>query len=128
VEHIHQMFGTVKSEVFGKIGTALYQYQLGESLKIISQLNKEGKDPRIFIKNFNIFLRDMLIKNYNSKVFRMAKIFTQAENDMRYAAQPQMVFELAIIEAAQRPDNDLQNALERIAALEKKLKSLQGAD
>ncbi|MEK3732685.1 MULTISPECIES: DNA polymerase III subunit gamma/tau [Paenibacillus] len=121
-EQVMNMTGGIASEQFGRLASALKQGDAGAVLQIVEQFMQEGKSADKCMENLLYYFRDLLMikmvpnadkltdRVLNPAEFEeMAAAFTQAQlfqmidtlnryqSEMKYASQPQTLFEVALL-------------------------------
>ncbi|CAM3112709.1 DNA polymerase III subunit gamma/tau [Paenibacillus sediminis] len=163
-EQVVNMTGGIPSEQFAQLASALKQGNAGQVLQMIEGFMEEGKSADKCMENLLYYFRDLLMikmvpnadkltervlnpdhfeqmaKGFTrDELFRIIDILNHYQTEMKYAAQPQALFEVALLkicsvpqstEAASQPGAKVAEASEvkqlkqQLAALEKKLEQL----
>ncbi|MBP2002741.1 DNA polymerase-3 subunit gamma/tau [Paenibacillus shirakamiensis] len=122
LEHVLSMTGGMASAQFAELAKAISQGDIGITLQIIERLMQEGKSADKCMENLLYYFRDLLmitmVPNAEGMTERIldptdfgevAKTFTKRQlfgiidtlnhyqTEMKYAAQPQMLFEVALL-------------------------------
>lgn len=109
LEDIHSILGTVREELLKGIFQALMSGRSGEVLEIIGDIISQGKDLRIFLKELNGYLRNILLETICSQgtsgkdAERLSSVIgklVRTEQDMRWSTQPRILLEVAMVQAA----------------------------
>lgn len=127
---IHNILGTVQQDIFIRMTKLLTGGQTGEALELIAQVSDMGKDLRLFAREITSYLRGLLIENLslenrsidNESLYNLLQVLVQAEQEMKWSAQPSLVLELAVIKASRPELNASPESLaRRLAELERKV-------
>lgn len=149
---VMEILGATNAEVIIGLIDAVIGGNAGKILEITDDLSRMGKSTGVLIKDIIKTLRDLLVittcaspndilslpsdifaalksvavKTDKERLLRVIEIFTDAENSLRYSAQPRTVFETAAVKAA-RPtaDYDIDALLSRITKLENELNRIK---
>lgn len=147
-EDVNEILGSSNVELITEFTEKLLAGETGAVLSVIESLAALGKSMGVLTKDITGIVRDLLViktcKTANTilglpetrfntlsniaggvseaRLIRVLEIFAQAENELRYATSPRVVFETAAVKAA-RPeaDYDIDALLSRVKALEDKL-------
>ncbi|MEC0372150.1 DNA polymerase III subunit gamma/tau [Paenibacillus chibensis] len=167
-EQVLSMTGGIASEQFGRLAGAIQKGDAGLVLQMVEDFMQEGKSADKCMENLLYYFRDLLmiqmIPNANKltdrvlhpeeyqemaasfsrqQLFHMIDTLNHYQSEMKYASQPQTLFEVALLklcgsqgaaagyeqahaqQAAAPADSGEVNQLKRqVAALEKKLEKL----
>ncbi|MDR3185892.1 MAG: DNA polymerase III subunit gamma/tau [Christensenellaceae bacterium] len=132
------------------LAEAILDADFGKALNISRQFAEHGKSVSVTIRELASFFNDMIavknIKGYsasflnddyvkvsklaekfdNLKISRASDIFSILDGQIRYNTQPQIIFDAAIIRAAElRTDHTPDALLSRMTILEKKLDEIK---
>jgi DNA polymerase-3 subunit gamma/tau len=113
------MTGGVASDQYAQLANAIVKKDIGEGLQIIDQLMKEGKSAERCIEGFIHYFRDLLVVSMapdfanqtqhfklpeeqlsqfkNTQLFKIIEILNRYQGEMKYAAQPRTLFEVAMM-------------------------------
>lgn len=133
-EHVHRILGTVGEEAVRAAAQALVAGRADALLSQVDALAEEGKDLRLFAAGLVACLRDLLVEQVcggagaggqmlpRERLLRALSILNRAEQEMRWATQPRIVLEVALVEAAMVQEApSLHELARRLEALEEKL-------
>ncbi|MFI2859171.1 DNA polymerase III subunit gamma/tau [Paenibacillus sp. JSM ZJ436] len=162
-QQVMEMTGGMASEQFGRLARAVRNNEPGAVLEQVEQLMQEGKSADKCMENLLYYFRDLLMikmvpqadqmtdRILNPEDFKeMADAFSKEElfavidtlnryqSDMKYASQPQTLFEVALLklcsvsdrrgqgaqEAGAAPSGEVERLKGQLAAVEKKLEQL----
>lgn len=142
-QQVLDMTGGIPAEQFGKLAGALLQDDVGTVLQIIENFMQEGKSADKCMENLLYYFRDLLMIKMVPQATKMtervleperfkemAEAFTKEQlfgmidtlnhyqSEMKYAAQPQTLFEVALLKLCSIPKqaSDIQQATNRPAA------------
>ncbi|WP_418791265.1 DNA polymerase III subunit gamma/tau [Phosphitispora sp. TUW77] len=145
VSNINDVLGTVNSEYMFQITECFLENNATQTLKLVDQLVRQGKDVRQFTKDLTEFFRNLLLtevcddvgelvavteevlkqmKNQASalgkkRILSYIDIFSDAEREMKWTSQPRLLLELAVIKAGEKVQTaDYEELNSRIAKLE----------
>ncbi len=149
-DDVMEILGSSNGQLLRQFVLAIISSNAGQILEIIDNLASLGKSMGVLIKDVCAIIRDLLVvktcNNANailglpqnkfneykkiadatnqSRLLRMLKIFSDAENVLKYSNHPRVIFETASIKAS-RPDEDMniEALMARIKALEEKIAS-----
>lgn len=152
---VRRVLGTADRAFLFDFSKALSEENLGEVMRRIDQLMRDGKEPQVFLRDLGRHTRALLMAKTaggdlqdlleitdedaamyqkesdgfsTARLIRMLEIFQDAEGSMRYAASPRTALEIACVKACTKTqDADAQALLERIDTLEKELTAFQKA-
>ena len=109
VEEIHGILGTVREELLQEAAADLLAGRAGELLGLVAGVADQGKDLRIFLKEFNSHLRGMMLDLLRAgspgggEIDRLSGVIhrlTAAEQELRWSSQPRVLLEVALVRAA----------------------------
>ncbi|MDD4239707.1 MAG: hypothetical protein PHT62_14340, partial [Desulfotomaculaceae bacterium] len=148
---VHNLLGTVRVDGLSRMAGYLAAGDVGEALRLASQLTAEGKDLRLFAREMAAYLRALLLEKIapgaaaqeawnaaelsscmsqfnEERLVKSVEIMAAAEQEMKWSNLPGIALELALIKAC-RPagGEDLASLAARLSALEEKINKL-GAD
>ncbi len=117
-----QMTGGIASEQFAELATALLQSDVGRVLQIVESFMQEGKSAEKCMENLLYYFRDVLMikmipnagdltermlnpDNFRDtasafsreQLFAIIDTLNHYQTEMKYATQPQMLFEVALL-------------------------------
>ncbi|MDO7908665.1 DNA polymerase III subunit gamma/tau [Paenibacillus sp. JX-17] len=156
-QQVLNMTGGIPSEAFGKLAAALQQGDVGTVLQMIESFMQEGKSADKCMENLLYYFRDLLMikmvpnadhmteRVLDAASFReMAETFTKDQlfqmidtlnhyqSEMKYAAQPQTLFEVALLklsgvseQTARQSGSQAAADSGEVAALRKQLAELE---
>jgi DNA polymerase III subunit gamma/tau len=144
-EGVAELLGLVKADVLAEAAEAILLRDAGRALLLVERLASHGQDLRQFALELSAHLRDLMIlklcpepgsllegarvpqeisrrqaeRTTVPELELMLKTLQQAEAEMRRAAQPRLLLEMALIRLAEIGRlQGLQEILERLVALE----------
>ncbi|MCT1404058.1 DNA polymerase III subunit gamma/tau [Paenibacillus sp. p3-SID867] len=162
-QQVMDMTGGIASEQFGRLASAVKQGDAGLVLQIVEQFMQEGKSADKCMENLLYYFRDLLMIKMvpgadkltdrvlnpaefqemanafsREELFQMIDTLNRYQSEMKYASQPQTLFEVALLKlsgitqsaggaAAAHSTADageLAQLKQHVAALEKKLERL----
>ncbi len=118
--------GGISSEQFQKMAAAIQSYDLGTVLDMIESWMLEGKSAEKGIESLIHYFRDLLMigmipqasleqrmvvepemkrlaESFNrERLFEMIEVLNQYQNEMKYASQPHILFEVALMKVCNR--------------------------
>jgi DNA polymerase-3 subunit gamma/tau len=125
-----QMTGGIASEQFAELASALLHGDIGKVLQMVESFMQEGKSAEKCMENLLYYFRDVLMikmipqagdlteRMLDPEIFReTAAAFTKEQlfamidtlnhyqTEMKYAAQPQMLFEVALLKLGSIPNS-----------------------
>ena len=128
---IHQILGTVHQDVLEQLSNHLLAARAGEILRLVSELQAQGKDLRLLARDLGAHLRlalyDLVIAPTKVEVgsgpsreglIHALEVLTRAEHEMRWSTQPGIVFELALLRAMEPSRDSLISLARRVKLLE----------
>ncbi|WP_027717119.1 DNA polymerase III subunit gamma/tau [Desulfovirgula thermocuniculi] len=134
-EHVHRILGTVEEEAVREAVRALVEGRADALLSQVAALAEEGKDLRLFAAGLVAHLRDLLVERvcggagtggvtlHKDQLLRALTILNRAEQEMKWATQPRIVLEVALVEATMvREVPSLYEVARRLEMLEERLK------
>lgn len=147
-EKVLNVLGAVDHEVYARFADALSQADVAVMMQMLDEIVSEGKDLMRFCDEFIWYLRNILIvkstehpesildmSEENLKtlietgeklelemVFRYIRVLSEVENQMKYAAQKRVLFEVALIKLCKpEMEKDYDSIINRIHNLEEQL-------
>ncbi|WP_066634211.1 DNA polymerase III subunit gamma/tau [Desulfolucanica intricata] len=113
-EDIHNLLGTVNKDTMNQVLEYLLKGDIGSILHLVSAISSEGKDLRLFVKEFINHIRELLLinidpslvdnENYDQKItFKSPFLLSilddliEYESKMKWSSQPRIILELAFI-------------------------------
>ena len=149
-EKVLDVLGTVDTEVFSRLLRRVIDGDASGAIRILNEKVRNGKEMGQLVTDFTWYLRNlMLVQNSDdledvldvsaenlrqlkeestmidsNGLMRYIRILSDLSNQLRFAAQKQILTETALIRLC-RPqmDTDLSGVLDRIRQLEKKMES-----
>lgn len=149
-EKVLDVLGTVDTEVFSRLLRRVIDGDASGAIRILNEMVRDGKEMGQLVTDFTWYLRNlMLVQNSDdledvldvsaenlrqlkeestmidsNGLMRYIRILSDLSNQLRFAAQKQILTETALIRLC-RPqmDTDLSGVLDRIRQLEKKMES-----
>ncbi|MBU7007589.1 DNA polymerase III subunit gamma/tau [Phosphitispora fastidiosa] len=145
VSDVNDVLGTVNSDYMFQMTGCFLENDVTQSLRLVDQLVRQGKDVRQFTKDLTEFYRNLLLtevcadagelvavtdevleqmKNQASalgkkRITSFIDIFSAAEREMKWTSQPRLLLELAVIKAGEKAQTaDYEELTLRIAKLE----------
>ncbi|MBE3588570.1 MAG: DNA polymerase III subunit gamma/tau [Thermoanaerobacteraceae bacterium] len=148
---IHQILGTVREEMLDEVAAALAEGRSDRLLGLVAALVDQGKDLLLFTRSVTAFLRNLLLwhagcreepvvapaegervgalagRFTREQLLHVLHILTRAEQEMKWASQPRILLEVALVEAVHTAgDGSLVALQRRVAELERRLDHLTG--
>lgn len=161
-QHVMDMTGGIASEQFGRLAAAIRQKDAGLVLQIVEQFMQEGKSADKCMENLLYYFRDLLMIKMvpgadkltdrllnpadfqemanafsNEELFSMIDTLNKYQSEMKYASQPQTLFEVSLLKlcgiagggGAQQGGRsanaeELDRLKGQVASLEKKLEKI----
>ncbi len=144
-EDVNLVLGTVNSEFLFRITKSFINCDITEGLKLVDNLVREGKDVRQFTKDLTQHFRNLLLAEVcgqaeelipvsvdlltelrkmasglgRNRIIALIELFTSAEREIKWASQPRLILELAMIKACEKVASANYDELEaRIGRLE----------
>ncbi|HUW63226.1 MAG TPA: DNA polymerase III subunit gamma/tau [Spirochaetia bacterium] len=107
VQQIHDLLGTVTAETVAAVADHLVHGRTARVLELVAELEKWGKDPKLFLRELAGHLRRLLLQELagtgdspGSRLWYVLHMLTEAEQSLKGASQPGLVLELALIRAS----------------------------
>jgi len=122
MEEVLAITGGIGMESFGKLASAIAGQDAGAALAIIEQLMQEGKSAEKCMENLLYYFRDALMLKLvpnaeewtdritdvaafrdqigafsNERLFQIIDVLNRYQTEMKYSAQPQTIFEVAVL-------------------------------
>ncbi|MDA8337521.1 MAG: DNA polymerase III subunit gamma/tau [Peptococcaceae bacterium] len=102
--HIHDLLGTVTAETVTAVADHLAEGRTARVLELVAEVEKWGKDPKLFLRDLAGHLRRRLLAGLEggrdaSRLWYVLHILTQAEQSLKWAGHPELVLELALVRA-----------------------------
>lgn len=147
-DKVLEVLGAVDTRIHSELARSLIARNVPDALKIVEEAVLMGRDLKQFVNEFTWYLRNLLLLKSSDKVddlldiskenqellkieaqavdvntlMRFIRIFAELSDDLRYATQKRVLFEIAIIKVC-RPnmENDMGSILDRLTVLEDKL-------
>lgn len=161
-EQVMDMTGGIPSEQFSRLAAAIKQGDAGLVLQMVEQFMQEGKSADKCMENLLYYFRDLLMikmvpdadklteRVLNSadfkemadafsreELFKMIDTLNRYQSEMKYASQPQTLFEVALLKLCGIPQGgsdagagsaadagELSRLKQQVATLEKKLERI----
>lgn len=116
--HIHDLLGTVTGEMVAEVADHLAAGRTARVLELVAEVEKWGKDPRLFLRDLAGHLRRRLLEEPGAGLWYILHVLTEAEQALKGASQPSLLLELALIRAG-HPEwgflpEELHRRLERV--------------
>ncbi|MEW5953443.1 MAG: DNA polymerase III subunit gamma/tau [Bacillota bacterium] len=129
LDGIHQLLGTVHQDMLEELSGHLLAARAAEMLRLVSEVQVQGKDLRLLARDLGAHLRGVLYdlvagaavekKGFGREsLIHALEIITRAEQDMRWSTQPGTVFELALLRAMEPDRVSLIGLARRVELLE----------
>ncbi len=123
-EVVSEVLGVVSQAQLREFADCLHQRQSREAIGAIHDLYRSGKDLGQFTRDLVSYLRQRLLEGEGDwsapEILRVLELLGQCERDLRYAAEPVIPLELAVVRFADIPDS-WQLLEDKVAALEAEL-------
>ncbi|TYP69453.1 DNA polymerase III subunit gamma/tau [Paenibacillus methanolicus] len=135
-----EVTGGLAAEQFGQLADAIQAGNAALILPIVENLMQAGKSPDKCLENLVYYFRDLLVlklapggrasterivdpERYQAtaeafsteRLFRMIDILNQYQNEIRHAALPQTIFEVALMKVSTVPDNGAERGASQAA-------------
>ncbi|WP_054957828.1 DNA polymerase III subunit gamma/tau [Paenibacillus dakarensis] len=166
-QQVMDMTGGIASEQFGRLASAIKQGDAGLVLQIVEQFMQEGKSADKCMENLLYYFRDLLLIKMvpeadkltervlntvdfkemanafsREELFKMIDTLNRYQGEMKYASQPQTLFEVALLKLCGIPQGggdsaqhggsagnaadagELNRLKQQVASLEKKLERI----
>ncbi|MHA0858424.1 DNA polymerase III subunit gamma/tau [Paenibacillus sp. CMAA1364] len=132
-QQVMDMTGGIASEQFGLLAQGLMNGDIGQVLQLVEDFMQEGKSADKCMENLLFYFRDLLMikliphadkltdrvlnpSEYKEMaeafsrddLFQMIDILNHYQSEMKYASQPQMLFEVALLKLCSIPQGDTQ--------------------
>lgn len=147
-ENVLRVLGAVDHEVYASFAAVLVRSDAAGMMQLLERILSEGKDLTRFCDEFIWYLRNILIvkstehpeqildmseenlrritetagEMETEMIFRYIRVLSEVENQMRYASQKRVLFEVALIKLCKpEMEKDYDSVVNRIHNLEKKL-------
>lgn len=147
-ENVLRVLGAVDHEVYASFAAVLVQNDVVGMMQLLDRILSEGKDLTRFCDEFIWYLRNILIvkstdhpehildmseeslrvitetaKQIETEmIFRYIRVLSEVENQMRYASQKRVLFEVALIKLCKpQMEKDYDSVVNRVHNLEKQL-------
>ncbi len=141
------VLGAVDTEVFKKLFDAVYTRNVGDALKILSEVVIQGRELTQFVNDFVWYLRNLMLVQASDQmedvvdistdnlktlkeqaqgadtdtILRFIRIFSELSSDIRYATQKRILIEITLIRLCKpQMDKDAESFEDRLKALEDK--------
>lgn len=151
VSDVNDVLGTVNSDYMFQMTGCFLENDVTQSLRLVDQPVRQGKDVRQFTKDLTEFFRNLLLtevctdtgelvavteqvleqmKNQASalgkkRITSFIDTFSAAEREMKWTSQPRLLLELAVIKAGEKTQTaDYEELNSRIAKLEELLAAM----
>lgn len=166
-QQVMDMTGGIPSEQFGRLAAAIKQGDAGLMLQMVEQFMQEGKSADKCMENLLYYFRDLLMIKMvpgadkltdrvlnpadfkemaeafsREELFRMIDTLNRYQSEMKYASQPQTLFEVALLKLCGIPQGggeaaehgastgksadagELNRLKQQVSSLEKKLERI----
>ena len=147
-ENVLKVLGAVDNEVYASFAGLLAENDIVGMMGVIDRIVIEGKDLSRFCDEFIWYLRNMLVakstdhpeqildmseenlkelvetggKLEMDMLFRYIRVLSEVENQMKYASQKRVLFEVALIKLCKpEMERDLESVINRLHNLEDQL-------
>lgn len=147
-ENVLKVLGAVDHEVYASFAAVLVRNDVAGMMQLLDRILSEGKDLTRFCDEFIWYLRNILIvkstdhpehildmseenrriiaeaaKQIETEmIFRYIRVLSEVENQMRYASQKRVLFEVALIKLCKpQMEKDYDSVVNRVHNLEKQL-------
>ncbi|HEY2493654.1 MAG TPA: DNA polymerase III subunit gamma/tau [Paenibacillus sp.] len=132
-QQVLNMTGGIASEQFGRLAQGLLDGDIGLVLQIVEDFMQEGKSADKCMENLLYYFRDLLLikmvphadkltdrvlnpEEYKEmagqfsreRLFQMIDILNHYQSEMKYASQPQTLFEVALLKLCNIPQGGVQ--------------------
>lgn len=151
-EKVIETLGMVTDEFLFRLTSAIYEEDSKMAMKLIDDLVNSGKDIGQFIKELINHFRNLMMTKMTESLeevidismenierlkeqgkefgfntlIRVINILSQTEAEIRWASQPRVLLELALVKIMQpRIDDSYEGLIDRINKLEKKIQNLK---
>ncbi|MBO4901879.1 MAG: DNA polymerase III subunit gamma/tau [Lachnospiraceae bacterium] len=149
-ENVLEVLGAVDTAIFSQLLRNLMTRDIPGAMKVVEEAVLQGRDIKQFVTDFTWYLRNLLLMKATEDVedildisaenqmllkeeaeavnqealMRYIRIFSELSDDLRYATQKRVLFEMAIIRIC-RPEMETtpESLTERIRILEDKLEN-----
>ncbi|MDQ0285206.1 DNA polymerase-3 subunit gamma/tau [Desulfofundulus luciae] len=149
VDHVHRIMGTVRDDLLDGAARDLAAGRADRLLHLVATLVNEGKDLRLFVQGLTAYLRNLMLilvspheelamvpgererlleragEFTREQLLHILHVLTRVEQDMKWASQPRVLLEVALVEAT-RPESggSLAALARRVEQLELRLEQL----
>lgn len=147
-ENVLKVLGAVDHEVYASFAAVLVRSDVAGMMRLLDGILSEGKDLARFCDEFIWYLRNILIvkstdhpehildmseenlrmvketaKEIETEmIFRYIRVLSEVENQMRYASQKRVLFEVALIKLCKpQMEKDYDSVVSRVHNLEKQI-------
>jgi DNA polymerase-3 subunit gamma/tau len=149
VDHVHRIMGTVRDDLLDGAARDLAAGRVDRLLHLVAALVAEGKDLRLFVQGLAAYLRNLMLVRVShqeelvlapgererllerageftrEQLLYILQVLTRVEQDMKWASQPRILLEVALVEATSPEGGDSLAALaRRLEQLESRLEQL----
>lgn len=148
---VNEVLGSADFYALCKLGSYILNGNAGDALTETEKVISAGKSVGVLAKDILVFLNNVSVvkacKNANSilnfpkemfekiceiaenanekRILRCCEIFAYLETQLKYSSSPRIILETAIVKASMpETDSDVSELLQRVIALENKLKNL----
>lgn len=149
-DKVLQVLGAVDNEVYASFASVLVQADVVEMMRIVEEVISGGKDLGRFCDEFIWYLRNLLLVKSTGQpehmidmsdenleelaaiaekieievIFRYIRVLSELENQMKYASQKRVLFEVALIKLCKpQMEADYESLINRIHNLEEKVEN-----
>ncbi|SHJ25626.1 DNA polymerase III subunit gamma/tau [Desulfofundulus thermosubterraneus] len=149
VDHVHRIMGTVRDDLLDEAARALAAGRADRLLHLVAALVAEGKDLRLFVQGLAAYLRNLMLLRVSpqqelalapgererlleraaeftrEQLLHILQVLTRVEQDMKWASQPRILLEVALVEATRPESGSSPAALaRRVEQLELRLEQM----
>ncbi|RKO67976.1 DNA polymerase III subunit gamma/tau [Desulfofundulus salinus] len=149
VDHVHRIMGTVRDDLLDGAAQNLAAGRADRLLHLVATLVEEGKDLRLFVQGLTAYLRNLMLIRVSpheeltlasgererllerageftrEQLLHILHVLTRVEQDMKWASQPRVLLEVALVEATRPESGSSPAALaRRVEQLELRLEQL----
>ncbi|WP_027357138.1 DNA polymerase III subunit gamma/tau [Desulfofundulus thermocisternus] len=149
-ENVHRIMGTVRDDLLDEAARALAAGRADRLLHLVAEVAAEGKDLRLFVQELAAYLRRLMLVQISphrelallpgekerllersnefsrEHLLYILQLLTRVEQEMKWASQPRILLEVALVEATRPGGADSLSALAlRLEQLESRLEQLE---
>ena len=129
---VAEVLGIAPYELVLSFSHALFEHNKSETLTIINELYNQGKDLLQFVRSVLDVLRAEVIKDNplwcRDRVLEAIEVFSQCTRDMRYAVDPRIPLEIAVLRLCTgetTDDSELEELRSKVQTLEEEVERLK---